>query len=148
MTTNSAATRATSTNRWCQTPGSRHILGWKPAVLVMIFAAVLCVLSDAAAATSTTMSYVQSNSATPQSPQTKVTVAFTAAQTAGDLNVVAVGWNDSTAKVSAVTDTCGNRYSVAVGPTVQSGVASQSIYYAKNIASAGRCRSKLCYRNI
>jgi len=47
-----------------------------------------------------------------------------------------VGWNDSTAVVSAVTDSSGNTYTRAVGPTVQSGYASQSIYYAKNIASA------------
>ena len=47
-----------------------------------------------------------------------------------------MGWNDSTATVSAVTDSTGNAYAPAVGPTIQSGLASQSIYYAKNIASA------------
>ena len=83
-----------------------------------------------------TISYVQSNSATPQKAQTSVTVTFSAAQTAGDLNVVAVGWNNSTATVRSVTDKSGNTYSLAVGPTVQGGVASQSIYYAKSIASA------------
>jgi hypothetical protein len=57
-------------------------------------------------------------------------------QVAGDFNVVVVGWNDSTATVSGVTDTKGNAYTRAVGPTVQSGIASQSIYYAKNIATA------------
>ena len=64
------------------------------------------------------------------------TVTFTAAQVAGDLNVVAVGWNDSMATVSKVTDKSDNNYTLAVGPTVQSGFASQSIYYAKNIAAA------------
>ena len=83
-----------------------------------------------------TISYVQSNYAAPQTPQTTVKVTFTAAQVAGDLNIVVVGWNDSTATVSAVTDSRGNTYARAVGPTVQSGVASQSIYYAKNIVSA------------
>jgi hypothetical protein len=83
-----------------------------------------------------TINYVQGNYATPQTPQTTVNVVFTAAQVAGDLNVVVVGWNDSTATVSAVTDSKGNTYTRAVGPTVQSGLASQSIYYAKNIASA------------
>ena len=63
-------------------------------------------------------------------------VTFTAAQIAGDLNVVVVGWNDSTATVSTVTDTSGNIYTRAVGPTVQAGLASQSIYYAKNIVAA------------
>jgi hypothetical protein len=35
-----------------------------------------------------------------------------------------------------VTDTKGNTYTLAVGPTLQSGALSQSIYYAKNIAAA------------
>ena len=84
----------------------------------------------------TAITYVQGNYATPQTAQTTVNVAYTAAQAVGDLNVVVAGWNDSTAVVSAVTDSSGNTYTRAVGPTVQSGYASQSIYYAKNIASA------------
>lgn len=50
--------------------------------------------------------------------------------------MVVVGWNDSTATVNTVTDTVGNVYALAVSPTVQSGTATQSIYYAKNIAAA------------
>ena len=83
-----------------------------------------------------TVSFVQGNYSSPQSPQTSVSVTFTAAQGAGHLNVVVVGWNDSTATVSTITDKSGNTYTRAVGPTIQSGVASQSIYYAKNIAAA------------
>jgi hypothetical protein len=83
------------------------------------------------------ITFQQANSATPQSSQLSVPVTYSTAQTAGDLNVVIVGWNDSTAVLSSVTDTKGNSYSLAVGPTVQSGVASQAIYYAKNIAAAG-----------
>ncbi len=45
------------------------------------------------------ITYVQGNYATPQTDQTTVTVTFTAAQAAGDLNVVVVGWNDTTATV-------------------------------------------------
>jgi hypothetical protein len=66
-------------------------------------------------------------------------VTYTAAQTAGDLNVVIVGWNDSTAQVSSVTDSSGNAYQLAVGPTrikqISSNTANeaQAIYYAKNI---------------
>ena len=86
--------------------------------------------------TTTAISYVQGNFINPQTPQTTVSVTFTAAQVAGDLNVVVVGWNDSTATVSGVTDKSGNTYTRAVGPTVQSGVATQSIYYAKNIVAA------------
>jgi hypothetical protein len=82
------------------------------------------------------ISYVQGNFATPQTSQSTVSVTFTAAQAAGDLNVVAVGWNNSTSTISAVTDKSGNTYTLAVGPTAISGVASQSIYYAKNIAAA------------
>jgi fibronectin type 3 domain-containing protein len=82
------------------------------------------------------ISYVQGNYADPQSSPATVSVTYTAAQTAGDLNVVVVGWNDTTATVSSVTDTAGNVYTLAVGPTAISGVESQSIYYAKNIAAA------------
>jgi chitodextrinase len=94
-----------------------------------------------ATATATTqappaISFVQVNSATPQSTVTSVGVTFTAGQTAGDLNVVVVGWNDDTATVQSVTDTRGNVYSRAVGPTVMAGSATQSIYYAANIAAA------------
>ena len=80
--------------------------------------------------------FVQVNYATPQGTETKVTVVYSRAQTAGNLNVVVVGWNDSTAQVSSVTDSKGNAYALAVGPTVQSGTATQAIYYAKNIAAA------------
>src|ERR1700759_2119992 len=81
--------------------------------------------------------YVQSNSAVPQStpPATPltVTVPFSSVQKAGDLNVVIVGWADSTNVVSAVTDSLHNLYQLAIGPTILSGSLSQSIYYAKNI---------------
>jgi hypothetical protein len=86
--------------------------------------------------TSTVISYVQGNYATPQSPQTTVSVTFSSAQVAGDLNAVAVGWNDSTATVRSVTDSKGNVYALAAGPTTITGTLSQSIYYAKNIVSA------------
>ena len=66
---------------------------------------------------------------------TSVSVVYSSAQTAGDLNVVAVGWNDTVSSVSSVTDTKGNLYSLAVGPTKGTGL-SQSIYYAKNIVAA------------
>ena len=85
---------------------------------------------------SAAIAFVQRNYATPQSAQTSVPVIFTAAQTAGNLNVVVVGWNDSTAAVNSVTDTKGNVYVLAVGPTAVAGKLSQSIYYAKNIAAA------------
>ncbi len=79
--------------------------------------------------------YIQGNYAVPQTPQTSVTVPYSSAQTAGDLNVVVVGWNDSATHVGSLKDSKGNVYRLAVGPTV-TGALSQSIYYAKNIAAA------------
>jgi len=94
------------------------------------------VASATTSASNPVITYVQSNSADPQSPQSTVAVKFNSAQTAGNLNVVAVGWNDTTRTVSSVTDTSGNTYVRAVGPTAVSGTLSQSIYYAKNILAA------------
>ena len=74
----------------------------------------------------------------PQTPQKTVTVPFTGAQTVGDLNVVIVGWNDTTSVVNAVTDTVGNKYTLAVGPTQLGGAISQSIYYSNGIAARGK----------
>jgi hypothetical protein len=65
-----------------------------------------------------------------------VAATFSNAQTAGNLIVVAIGWSNSTSSVSSVTDTGGNTYTRAVGPTAVSGVESHSIYYAKNIVAA------------
>ena len=59
-----------------------------------------CCLHPVAMLAASTITYVQGNYATPQTPQTTVNVTYTAAQAAGDLNVVVVGWNDSTATVS------------------------------------------------
>ena len=99
--------------------------------LLTIMAAVLALVTNAGA-----IAFVQINSAVPQSPQTTVTVPYPSAQLTGDMNVVVVGWNDSTAAVNSVTDTKGNVYQRAVGPTVLPGVSSQSIYFAKNIAAS------------
>src|SRR5213592_1537997 len=109
----------------------------KPArLLPFVVAMFACWLYPAGLVAAATLSYVQGNSAVPQTSQTTVNVTFTAAQAAGDLNVVVVGWNDTTATVSSVADKSGNAYTLAVGPTAFTGVLSQSIYYAKNIKSA------------
>jgi len=81
-----------------------------------------------------TIGFVQVNAATPQTPSASVSVTYPAAQTAGDLNIVAVGWNDTTSTLSSIADSRGNTYALAVGPTSGTGL-SQSIYYAKNIAA-------------
>jgi hypothetical protein len=79
---------------------------------------------------------VQVNSQAPQNAVSSVTVTFSQAQRAGDLNVVAIGWNDTTSSVANVTDSVGNVYQVAVATARGQGL-SQTIYYAKNIGSAG-----------
>ena len=111
------------------------------ALLIVFMLAVFPLV--ASAGPGNTLGFVQVDFSVPQTPQTSVTVAYTNAQTAGDLNVVVVGWNDSTAKISSVTDSNGNAYVLAVGPTVQSGTATQAIYYAKNIAAAAANNNKV-----
>ena len=76
----------------------------------------------------------QTNYETPTGTATSVPVAFPLAQAAGNLNIVVVGWNDTSSAVSSVVDSRGNTYTRAVGPTAGSGL-QQSIYYAKNIAA-------------
>jgi hypothetical protein len=78
------------------------------------------------------ISFTQVAAATPQSPTAALPVSYPAAQTAGDLNVVVVGWNDTTSTVQSVKDSAGNTYLLAVGPTAGTGL-QQSIYYAPNI---------------
>jgi hypothetical protein len=90
-----------------------------------------------------TVSFVQVNGDCQHGTLTTISYPYTKAQTAGNLNVVAIGWNDNTATVASVTDTSGNAYILAVGPArisgsgaAPNGSLSQSIYYAKNIAAA------------
>src|SRR5208282_5701447 len=63
-----------------------------------------------------TISFIQGTFASPSSTAT-VSVTYPGAQTAGDLNIVAVGWNDTVASVQSVKDSAGNAYSLAIGPT-------------------------------
>jgi hypothetical protein len=79
------------------------------------------------------ISFVQVKSAVAASGSS-LAVTFTAAQTAGNLNVVSVMWGDTTSSVSSVTDSKGNSYALALGPTRVTGLSS-AIYYAKSIAS-------------
>jgi Abnormal spindle-like microcephaly-assoc'd, ASPM-SPD-2-Hydin len=107
-------------------------LGRRSVLMVLVMVA----LNVCARASGASVGYVQSSYAAPQSPQTTVSVKFNAAQALGDLNIVVVGWNNTTATVSSVADSFGNTYTRAIGPTMVSGTLSQSIYYAKSIASA------------
>ena len=90
------------------------------------------------ASAQTAIAFVQTNSVTPAPSATSMSVPFTAAQSAGNLNIVVVGWNDITHSVVSVTDSKSNIYVPAVGPTLNSagGGLGQTIYYAKNIPAA------------
>jgi hypothetical protein len=79
------------------------------------------------------VSFVQVNNKTSTSASS-LAAAYPSAQTAGNLNIVVVGWNDTTSAVSSITDSKGNTYSRAIGPTAGTAL-TQSIYYAKNIAA-------------
>src|ERR1700737_1246318 len=117
-------------------PAYRCKLSWSRRSFGRTFAACFLALIGFACRAQASIAFVQQNSADPQTPQTTGRVTYTFAQTGGNLNVVVVGWNDSTTAVSSVRDTSGNVYALAVGPTVQAGTASQAIYYAKNISGA------------
>ena len=81
------------------------------------------------------IAFVQSNSgpSTIQASNTTLAVTYAVAQTAGDMNIVVIGWGDTTSTISSVTDNKLNGYQLAVGPTSGTGLR-QSIYYAPNIA--------------
>ena len=92
----------------------------------------------ALAAVAAPPAFVQVNAATPQTNQSSVAVTYTSAQTAGDTNILAIGWNNATSNITSVTDSAGNAYQLAV-PTARGSGVSQAIYYAPNIkAAAGR----------
>jgi len=79
------------------------------------------------------IAFVQVNSATPPGLSTSVPVTFGLVQTAGNLNIVVVGWNDITSNIVSVTDSMGNTYAQAAA-LVTGSAERQAIYYAKNIA--------------
>jgi hypothetical protein len=77
--------------------------------------------------------YFVQDAITESNGSSEVEVSYSTPQTAGDLNIVVVGWADATSTVQSVTDTRGNTYVLAAGPTAGAGL-TQAIYYAKNIA--------------
>ena len=79
--------------------------------------------------------FVQQANATPQSPHASVSVTYARRQHAGDANIVAIGWNDTAARVTSVTDDTGNTYRRAVGTFRRNGL-SQAVFYAPNIEAA------------
>jgi hypothetical protein len=76
--------------------------------------------------------FIQQNYSTTQTPQTQVSVIYLQAQTAGNANLLAIGWNDMTASISGVSDSAGNLYQAAV-PIYRGNGLSQGIYYSAGI---------------
>jgi hypothetical protein len=92
--------------------------------------------SDAAATangSSAAWRFVQVNNAAPQSLESSVSVTYPRAQTAGDTNILAIGWNDSSSSIVSVSDSAGNNYQVAA-PTARGDGVSQALYYAPDVA--------------
>ena len=114
-------------------PGRSRICNpWRAGLWIGLWAlALFGVAAPVAAATP----YVQGAYQDPASAST-LSVKYAAAQAAGDLNVIVVGWNDSTSGVNSITDSNHNIYLVAAGPTTSPGAGTQVIYYAQNIAGA------------
>jgi hypothetical protein len=79
---------------------------------------------------------VQSATQLTTSTATSLAVTFSKAHQAGDLIVIAVGWTDTQYHVNTVTDSAGNTYHLAVGPTLYGADLTQSIYYSAGIAAS------------
>jgi hypothetical protein len=75
--------------------------------------------------------WVQSASNSVSVNSASVSVTYGTAETVGDLNVVVVGWSDTTSSVTSVVDDNTNTYFLA-GTSKGNGL-SQAIYYAPNI---------------
>jgi glucose/arabinose dehydrogenase/PKD repeat protein len=82
-----------------------------------------------------TPAFVQVNAATPQTPQSTVATPFVQAQTAGNLNAVVIGWNESVGNITQVRDSRGNTYQAAT-TTARGSNLSQAVYYAKDILAS------------
>src|SRR6266567_72668 len=99
-------------------------------LVVSSWSLLLCVSQQAAAQ----MKFVQVNSAVPTSTAT-ISATYNSAQTAGNMNVVAIGWDSSFITLKTLTDSKGNSYKLAVSYVDSTGI-TQAIYYAPNIVAA------------
>jgi len=84
------------------------------------------------------ITFVQVAAAAPSGSVATASVTFAKAQGAGDLIALAIGWGAATTSITitGVSDSAGNGYTNAVGPTRISAGIAQSIYYAKAVAPA------------
>jgi len=85
------------------------------------------------------IAFIQANAAAPDNMARKsLDVPFKNAQTAGNLNVVVIGWYDLNVSVTSVMDSTGNPYQPAGSPTSVSGTdpIEQVIWFAPRIGAA------------
>ena len=101
-----------------------------PLLASIFLSSALAVSGPALAA----ISYVQSAAQTGGVHST-VQAKFPSVQLAGDLNVVFIGWLNTRQHLVSVTDTNRNVYTL-VNSVALSGLATQAVYYAQNIAGA------------
>ena len=99
-------------------------------LVVISWSLLLCASQQAAAQ----MKFVQVNSAVPTSTAT-ISATYNSAQTAGNMNVVAIGWDSSFITLKTLTDSKGNSYKLAVSYVDSTGI-TQAIYYAPNVVAA------------
>ena len=105
---------------------------WGSALVLSLVATTLCLAPTAAHAAAP--AFVQVASAAPPAPQSTVSVAFGGVETAGDTNIIAIGWTDTTASIAGVSDSAGNTYLTAIS-TLRGAGMSQAIYYATGVAA-------------
>ena len=97
-----------------------------------LFALVATLLPTTAGAQ---IEFVQLTDSAP-TKVSSLTAVYSSAQTAGDLNIVAIGYDSSSITVKSISDAEGNTYKLAASYSNSSVGISQSIYYASNIAAA------------
>jgi hypothetical protein len=80
-------------------------------------------------------SFIQGAAAVPQSPQQTAQATYAQPEHAGDANVLAIGWNDTTARIASVRDSAGNTYRRAIA-TFRGNGLSQAVWIAADVAAA------------
>jgi hypothetical protein len=102
----------------------------------ILSALFLCGIVLTASMVSASGLFIQSegNNAGYPPSSNNVVVTLPSATSAGDLIIMSIGWGGQSNKVASVTDSSGNIYHSAVGPTHWSASAfSEQLFYAANI---------------
>lgn len=86
--------------------------------------------------TAPAISFVQASSQDTKSGSVaSISAPYTDAQSAGDLNVVVIGWGNPSNTINSVSDSAGNTYTAARAVASNTG-AVVAIYFAKDIAAS------------